>query len=216
MQIGDRIVHPSKVDRRINLGFIDGKYLFDSKETPAPNTRKVKWIRQYSRTDFSQSALYEIGSAITLFQVRNNADEFIAAFDGKPLETVDVDEARPDGTSTNTGDSTEDFIIKRLKHNLSPYQFEKFIAHLLERIGYRARVTQATGDGGVDIIAHKDELGFEGTVKVQCKQTLSSIGEPDLSQLYGHLQQGEFALFVSLVITLRKLDTMQGINPTFD
>jgi restriction system protein len=35
-------------------------------------------------------------------------------------------------------------------------------------------------------------------VKVQCKQTLSSIGEPDLSQLSGHLQHGEFALFVTL------------------
>ena len=102
-----------------------------------------------------------------------------------------MDAVQPDQTSSSTGESTEDFIIKRLKSNLSSYQFEKIIAHLLERIGYRARVTQASGDGGVDIIAHKDDLGFEGIVKVQCKQTLSNrkhrvLRDPDLNLLRIH------------------------------
>ncbi|MGY3606953.1 MULTISPECIES: restriction endonuclease [unclassified Bradyrhizobium] len=198
MRSGDRIIYPSKVDRKINLGFIDGEYLYKHSERLTPNVRRVKWVKRFDRTDFSQSALYEIGSAVTLFQVRNNADEFLAAFEGRPLETADVDAELPDGASSNAGETTEDFIIKRLKSSLTSYQFEKFVAHLLERMGYRARVTRASGDGGIDVIAHRDELGFEGIVKVQCKQTLSTIGEPDLSQLYGHVQAGEFALFVTL------------------
>lgn len=56
-------------------------------------------------------------------------------------------------------------------------QFEHFVAHLLEAMGYRTRVTQATGDGGVDVIAHRDALGLEPPiVKVQCKRTTGSIG----------------------------------------
>jgi restriction system protein len=60
-------------------------------------------------------------------------------------------------------------------------------------------VTPHTGDGGVDIIAHRDELGFQPPIiKVQCKQTLSTIGRPAVQQLLGAIQSDENALFVSL------------------
>jgi restriction system protein len=198
MRPGDRVVYPSKIDRKINLGFLDSSYFYTENGGLVPNRRKVRWIKQLDRTEFSQSALYEIGSAVTLFQVRSNAEEFLAQFENRPFEIEDVDATLSAGTAGTAVETTEDFILKRLKAGLKPYQFEKFIAHLLERIGYRARVTRASGDGGIDIIAHKDELGFEGIVKVQCKQTLSTIGEPDLAQLYGHVQNREFALFVTL------------------
>lgn len=42
----------------------------------------MKWLRHLPRADFSQSALHEIGSAIILFQVTSNADEFLAALEG--------------------------------------------------------------------------------------------------------------------------------------
>jgi restriction system protein len=49
------------------------------------------------------------------------------------------------------------------------------------------------------VIAHKDELGFEPPIiKVQCKQTLGSTGQPDVAQLYGHVGPGEHGLFVTL------------------
>ena len=42
-------------------------------------------------------------------------------------------------------------------------------------------------------------MGFEPPViKVQCKQTQSSIGQPDVAQLYGHVEPSEFGLFVTL------------------
>ncbi|MCG2952841.1 restriction endonuclease, partial [Escherichia coli] len=79
-----------------------------------------------------------------------------------------------------TKTSTEDFIIRKLHQNLNGYQFEEFVAHLLECMGYVARITQKSGDGGVDIIAHKDILGFEPPIiKVQCKKTLTSNGLPE-------------------------------------
>jgi restriction system protein len=72
------------------------------------------------------------------------------------------------------------------------------VAGLLRGMGYYARVTRRSGDGGVDVIAHKDELGFEGVIKVQCKRTVASIGGPLVNQLLGVTEQGEKALFVTL------------------
>jgi restriction system protein len=67
-------------------------------------------------------------------------------------------------------------------------------------MGYHTRVTQKSGDGGVDVIAHKDELGFEPPIiKVQCKQTLNTVGQPEVAQLYGHVETSrEHGLFITL------------------
>lgn len=198
---GDLIVYPSKPNRMVNLGTVVGEYFYASdNDSGFPNRRRVNWIKAIPRAEFSQNALHEIGSAVTLFQIKNNAEEFLSAFEGKPFATEAVDEETVEAASAAAEDITEDFVIKRLKSKLDPYQFEAFVAHLLERMGYHARVTQRSGDGGVDIIAHKDELGFEPPlIKVQCKQTLNTIGQPDVAQLYGHVEVSrEHGLFITL------------------
>lgn len=197
---GDLVIYPSKPNRMVNLGTIESNYLFDPQfDVEYPNRRKVKWLKAIPRAEFSQSALNEIGSAVTLFQVRNNAEEFLLAFEGKLAPIAEVDEEATSAAAAITEENTKDFVIKVLKSKLDPYQFEHFVGHLLERLGYYARVTRKSGDAGVDIIAHKDVLGFEPPIiKVQCKQILSNIGQPDVAQLYGHVQLGEFGLFVTL------------------
>ncbi len=134
-----------------------------------------------------------------MFRVSSHAEEFLAALEGEAFEPEDVDEISAEQVSAQVEESTEDFIIKRLKSSQTPYQFEHFIAHLLKCMGYHSRVTQATGDGGIDIIAHRDELGFEPPIiKVQCKQILSTIGRPEVQQLHGAIENGEHGLFVTL------------------
>ncbi len=50
-----------------------------------------------------------------------------------------------------------------------------------------------------DIIAHKDELGFEPPIiKVQVKSTEGSIGDLVVSALYGKVATSEFGLLVTL------------------
>lgn len=66
-------------------------------------------------------------------------------------------------------------------------------------MGYRVRVSSEGPDGGVDVLAHKDELGFEPPIiKVQVKSTEHSIGDPAVSALYGKVADGEFGLLVNL------------------
>ena len=67
---GDYVVYPSKMDHRINIGIIEGPYFYDPTEIKYPQKRKVKWIKSLPRTAFSQGALYEVASALSLFTVK--------------------------------------------------------------------------------------------------------------------------------------------------
>ena len=97
MKVGDLVVYPSKLDRQVHLGRIEGDYQFNPKADAAfPHRRAVKWLRTVPRTHFTQGALYEIGSAMTLFLVKNYADEFRTAIEGKAVKKVPPDE--PDTT----------------------------------------------------------------------------------------------------------------------
>lgn len=200
MKRGDVVIFPSKPDRMVNIGVIEGDYRYvPNAPFDKPNFRSVKWLKHIPRSTFSQAALNEIGSFVTLFSVTTNADEFLAALSGEAFESEEIDEVSAERVSEQVEESTEDFIVKRLKASQTPYQFEHFVAHLLKCMGYYARVTQASGDGGVDIIAHRDELGFEPPIiKVQCKQVLSTIGRPDVQKLFGAIEREEKGLFVTL------------------
>jgi restriction system protein len=207
IKVGDYVVYPSKVDRMVNIGQVTSQYRYDPNLDPSyPNMRSVEWLAHAPRDEFSQAALYEIGSFISLFSVRNYAAEFLTKAGAQapvpsdtPQEVAGDNETITKAVSTQAQETTEDFVIRQLKSAIDPYEFEHFVAHLLTCMGYHTRVTQKSGDGGVDVIAHRDELGFEPPIiKVQCKQITSSIGRPEVSQLVGNLGAGEHGLFVTL------------------
>lgn len=122
-----------------------------------------------------------------------------------PVADDSIDEAVEQAAQAITADRieqhTRDFIIGTLLAELDGYEFEEFVADLLIAMGYRARVTQRSGDGGIDVLAHRDPLGLEPPlIKVQCKLTESSKGGPDVQQLTGTLAPGgsELGLYVTL------------------
>lgn len=198
---GDLVIYPSKRDRRIHIGEIAGPYQYDAKPEPGyPQHRAVKWLKSFPRTKFSQGALYETGSAMSFFQVKNYADEFLAALSGQ--ETAAAPAKQDESISYVAGDieqNTRDFILKTLAQELKGHALAEFIAHLLGTMGYRTRLSPEGPDGGIDIIAHKDELGFEPPIiKVQVKSTEGSIGDPIVSQLYGKVERSEYGMVVTL------------------
>jgi restriction system protein len=84
MNLGDMVVYPSKHDRQVHIGRVDGSYRYDPSTEPSyPNRRAVKWLQAVPRTKFSQGALHEIGSAMGLFLVKNYTDEFRAVLEGR-------------------------------------------------------------------------------------------------------------------------------------
>jgi restriction system protein len=197
---GDLVVYPSKIDKQVHIGQVIGPYQHNPNlQKDFPNLRPVKWLKSLPRPAFTQGALYELGSIMTLFQIKNYADEIIAAAHGKakppPIDKDDTVAV----VAENIEQTTRDFILKLLAQELKGHPFADFVAQLLGTMGYRTRVSSPGPDGGVDIIAHKDELGFEPPIiKVQVKSSDSSVGGPIVSALYGQVANGEYGLLVTL------------------
>ena len=200
MKINDLIAYPSKRDRCVHIGQIEGDYRYDtSLDAGYPNLRAVKWLKSVPRTQLSQGALYEIGSAISFFQLKNYADDFRSVLEGKPVMSRHDEDDSVAVVAADIEDNTRDFILKTLARELKGHAFADFVAHLLNHMGYQTRVSPEGPDGGIDIVAHRDELGFEPPIiKVQVKSTEGKVSDPDVSALYGKVDATEFGLLVTL------------------
>ena len=98
-----------------------GRFTWAESKAATPTIRKpnppiriagaVKRLRDVPRTQFSQGALYEIGSALSLFLVRNFAEEFRAALEGKPpsVPPVAQDESVA-AVAEDIEEATRDFV----------------------------------------------------------------------------------------------------------
>ena len=196
IQIGDYVVFPSKSDRMINIGIVTGEYTYISDADEYVQQRDVKWLKHIPRTAFSQGALYEIGSFLSLFLIKTYADEFLSALD-KEFNNITVPEDNSVAiTANDIVESTKDFILKELSRNLKGYELENFVADLMSGMGYRTIVSSHGGDNGVDIIAYKDEL--PPRILVQVKSQDSDIKESTIQALKGAMREGDYGLFVTL------------------
>jgi restriction system protein len=199
---GDIIIYPSKADRHIHVGRIVGNYTYSSQgEITYPHRRQVVWLKDLPRTQFSQGALHEIGSAMSFFAVKTYADEFTAVIEGKTAPTPVAEDKSVAVVAEEIEEQTRDYILKKLAQELKGGLFEDFVAHLLQSMGYKTRQPKRGkgSDGGVDIIAHMDELGFQPPIiKVQVKSKEGTSGDPEVTALYGKCGEDEYALFVTL------------------
>lgn len=199
VQIGDYIVFPSKINREINIGTVESGYIYNPDAKTYVQQRKVKWLKHFPRTAFSQGALYEIGSAMSFFSVKNYADEFLTALDKDFKGSISAD-STDDETVAATADeiieNTRDYILKELSRNLKGYALEEFVADLLTAMGYRTTISPHGGDSGIDITAYKDEL--PPRILVQVKSQDGDIKETTIQSLKGTMREGDYGLFVTL------------------
>lgn len=209
--VGDIIVAPYKPDSTVNIGIVMGPYEYAPSAPTHRHRRPVEWKKiGVSRTVFSQAALYELGAFLAVFGIRKHDAEFRAALESDSTTIEDTEKA-VEAASQPTADTTDeprasridrhtrDFVLERMKSGLTHQEFEEFTADLLRALGYEARVTAYTQDGGVDVIAHRDPLGIEPPlIKVQCKHHTGTVGAPEVQQLVGTQSPNELSLFVTL------------------
>lgn len=200
VQIGDYVVFPSKNDRKINIGIVEGNYEYNPDAVEYVQQHKVKWLKHLPRTAFSQGALYEVGSAMSFFSIKNYSDEYLSALE-KNFQKEDIsNDSEEDESVGATADeiieSTKDFILKELSKNLKGYDLEQFVANLLNAMGYRTSVSAHGGDSGIDITAYKDEL--PPRILVQVKSQDGDIKESTIQSLKGAMREGDYGLFVTL------------------
>lgn len=212
MQIGDYVVFPSKTDRMINIGVVEGEYYYDPSAPEYVQQRKVKWLKHLPRTLFSQGALYESGSFMSLFLIKNYADEYLAALDNNfKKNVIDAEDDTVGITADEIIESTKDFILKELSKNLKGYDLEEFVADLLKAMGYRTVVSPHGGDGGIDITAYKDEL--PPRILVQVKSQDGDIKEAVLQSLKGALREGDYGAFITLSNYTKNAQRYLNNNP---
>ena len=196
MQIGDYVVFPSKSDRMVNIGTVESAYRFASKASEYKQQREVKWLKHLPRTMFSQGALYEIGTFMSLFTVKNYADEFMSTLDKGFSGNTQAEDESIGATADEIIESTKDFILKEISRQLKGYSLEEFVADLLRAMGYRTTISPRGGDSGIDITAYKDEL--PPRILVQVKSQEGDIKENTLQSLKGAMREGDYGLFVTL------------------
>ena len=221
VKVGDYVVFPSKSDRKINIGIVESDFYYEPDAPMYVQQRKVKWLKHLPRTAFSQGALYELGSALSFFMLKNYADEYLQALDKgfKPnAAMVETDETVA-ATAEDIIESTRDFILKELSKQLKGYALEDFVADLLRAMGYRCTVSPQGGDSGIDITAYKDEL--PPRILVQVKSQDSDIKESTIQSLKGAMREGDYGLFVTLSNYtnnaqkyLKNTPIIRGINGT--
>ena len=221
VQIGDYVIFPSKIDRKINIGTVESDYIYNPNEAEYVQQRKVKWIKHLPRTAFSQGALYEVGSALSFFSIKNYADEYLRSLD-KAFEKENIASGEDDSvipTSEDIVETTKDYILKSLSSNLKGYELEEFVADLLNAMGYRTSVSPRGGDSGIDIRAYKDE--FPPRILVQVKSQDGDIKEATIQSLKGAMREGDYGLFITLSNYTKKAQAylnsvpiIRGINGT--
>jgi restriction system protein len=201
MRIGDYVIYPRTADRTLHWGEVTGPYVFDrDRSSEFAHRRGVQWLTKLSRDVFSQGALYEIGSTLTLFEVKSFAAEFLRKFaaasneNGVLVEEEDLEEA----AARDVSETTRDFIARKLRTDLKGYPLEPFVADLFRAMGYQSHATRGMRDEGIDVIAHKDELGIEPPIiKIQVKAQESNIAADVVKAFYAMVHERDVGVFIT-------------------
>jgi restriction system protein len=82
--------------------------------------------------------------------------------------------------------------LKSKLASIDPFRFEQLVLDLLVKMGYggskkeAAKVTQKTGDEGIDGLINEDRLGLD-VIYIQAKRWKHNIGRPEIQNFVGAL-----------------------------
>jgi restriction system protein len=74
--VGDEILYPSRLDKRVYMGVVTGDYVYISSDAEKlPHRRSVQWIGFVPKVVFSRGAQRELGAARTFFRFTSHGHE---------------------------------------------------------------------------------------------------------------------------------------------
>ena len=107
-----------------------------------------------------------------------------------PLVSTDNDDASPQDKITAGYDEMQEQLADELLESISrasPYDFERLVVDLLEKMGYgKGEAVGRSGDGGIDGIIKQDALGLE-SVYMQAKRWEGQVPEREIRNFSGSL-----------------------------
>ncbi len=203
VKIGDNVVYPRKSDRNLYWGEIVGPYVFQSEDAEDfAHRRGVRWIGKLLRDRFTPGALYELGATMTLFEVKTFCEELAQKFgaaDAARLPPVAAPRTeQPPLASLDVVETTRQFISNKFRSELKGFPLEPFVAELFRAMGYFANPTRKVRDDGIDVIAHRDELGIQPPIiKIQVKAHEANIGADCVKAFYAMVHDSEVGVFIT-------------------
>jgi len=204
--VGDYILTPEKVTKRIHIARSAGPYRFDPSVfgEQYPHIIPVEYLRSVERSVFPQTIRNTLGSVLTVFRADGTLlylESSGASLPESPtqkessIHVVEVETDRELLADELEGQAKGQILeaLDEIEH----YAFQVFVAGLLEAVGYKAKMGQAGADGGVDILVTPDVFGLATPrIKVQVKNQKTSAGHQDVGYLNGVVNAGEKGLFV--------------------
>lgn len=205
MKPGDWVAMPSK-SKTVHIGEIAGKYVFDGKaESPYNHYRTVKWLEtDIPRTNFDQDILNSLGAQGTVGEIkRNDSDARVRAMQANDWESVgakpklitvtdDEEDEVTDEASTVQLDLEQigrDHIARTIYGKYASHGLEDLVEAILNAQGFTTHHSDKGSDGGIDILAAPDTLGFgRPRICVQVKSQTGALERPVFDQLVGTMQ----------------------------
>jgi restriction system protein len=193
--VGDYILTPERALRVIHVSRCSGPYRYDPSVFVSgyPHVRPVEYVAAIPRSQFPQTVRNTLGSLLAVFRADIALpflQELLAGHKRRDRDDSEVPWA------DEIESQARGQILEALD-DIDHYDFQMFVAGVLQTLGYKTRVGQKGKDGGVDIIAHPDVFGLGSPrVKVQTKNKKTIAGIQDIGYLNGVLGDGERGLFV--------------------
>lgn len=220
MQPGDIVVLPIRATSQLAFGKITKGYHYDASEADISKRHRigVEWLKKdVPKSLVKQDLLYQLGSALTFFEVGNNDAGYRLeqVMQGKQdpgarlSETVPALKAREQNTdefsepvegALNLEEVAQDVIARKLQEDFKGHELSELVEALLSAEGFLCRNSPPGADGGVDVLAGRGPLGMDSPkLVVQVKSQTTAVSDQVLQQLNGaiHRFQADQALLVT-------------------
>ena len=200
MSVGDLVLMPRKGQGTIAVGRITGDYKYLPANEPGfRHVRPVEWINpEVPKTNFGADIQRSIGAFMTMCEIRRTeiVSRVEAIASGKVDPLMDSPDEREPAVTTgglddpeaesNVANDAQLSIQELIRHRFPGHELSNLVAAVLEANGYQTEVSPPGPDGGVDVLAARGDLGFEGPrIAVQVKNTISAQGVPQINELVG-------------------------------
>lgn len=218
---GHFMVLPVRSAAQIAIGKVTGPYRYVESE-PDPTKRHqipVNWIKtDIPKSLIKQDLLYQLGSALTVFEVKNNdaPHRLEQVLNGKPdpgvrggfekrgaAEIVSPEypeAANEESAAFDIEELARDDITRLLQQEFKGHELAVLVEELLSAEGFVCKRSAEGSDGGVDVLAGMGALGMDSPkLVVQVKSQTTPVSDQVLQQLNGAIQrfQADQALLVT-------------------
>lgn len=223
--VGDIVVSPLRTLGKIGIARVTGPYCQLVDGHPA---RPIEWLTtDLPRDVFRQDLLYSFGAFMTVCEIRrNNALARVLTVLRTGRDPGDGQEPIPSAKRVAVGEPAtdepvveeqldleriaRDQIERRISSTFVGHDFTRLIAAILTAQGFQVHVSPPGPDAGIDIVAGRGTLGFEGPrLVVQVKSGDVTADQPALQGLLGcvqdtHADQGLLVSWSGFKPTVRK------------